>query len=84
MFLFAPLNDIQALPIQRFRAPFWTVVDDSISAWTTSFLNATADIRSDVPFEDSANRLRELVKTDLLRATDIQEHPERFFAAHRM
>jgi hypothetical protein len=52
--------------------------------WMSSFFDATQDIVSDVPFQESANRLRELTKTDLVRATDIHENPEHFFAAHRM
>jgi acyl-CoA oxidase len=54
------------------------------SSWTGDFLKATEKIHHDVPFEESANMLRELCQTDLLKATDIKDSPERFFEAHRI
>ena len=34
-------------------------------------------------FNQSADQLREIVKSGLLRFTDLRDNPERFFAAHR-
>ena len=34
--------------------------------------------------DESADALRELVKSGLLRHTDLRDHPERFFKAHRL
>lgn len=39
---------------------------------------------ADMPFEDSADRLRKLLQTGLLRLTDLRDEPERFFRAHRL
>jgi len=39
---------------------------------------------SNVTFEESAEILRNLTKTDLLRATDLRDSPSRFFEAHRI
>eukprot|EP00941_MAST-03F_sp_MAST-3F-sp1_P002336 g2336.t1 len=52
--------------------------------WSTLFAEDVSDIRSDVHFEDSANRLRQLVMRGLLRPTDLLSNPERFFLAHRI
>jgi acyl-CoA oxidase len=54
------------------------------SSWTSDFLKATEKIHHDVSFEESADMLRELCKTDLVKATDIKDNPERFFEAHRI
>ena len=35
-------------------------------------------------FRDSAAQLRALCRTDLVRATDLRDRPERFFEAHRL
>ena len=62
-------------------APFSTAAG---SEWSQAFFNATSSLRSDVSFVESANRLRELTKTNLLKATDLRDAPERFFEAHRI
>jgi len=41
-------------------------------------------IRSDVTYEESSKMLRALIKTGLLRFTDVRDHPNKFFLAHRM
>ena len=58
--------------------------DHSDDKWESDFLEATATIRSDVAHEESAACLRELVRSGLLRHTDLRDHPERFFKAHRL
>jgi acyl-CoA oxidase len=46
--------------------------------------NHVSDIRSNVTPEQSANRLRTLLKTKLLEFHDLSHNPEKFFLAHRM
>ena len=58
--------------------------DHSDDKWESDFLEATATIHSDVTHEESAACMRELVKSGLLRHTDLRDHPERFFKAHRL
>ena len=41
-------------------------------------------IGSDVHYDESAERLRQMLKRGLLRMTDLQQEPSRFFAAHRI
>ena len=38
----------------------------------------------DISYQQSADRLRNIVKTGLLRHTDLVNNPERFFLAHRL
>jgi acyl-CoA oxidase len=52
--------------------------------WERDFLEATATIQSDVTHEQSAASMRLLVRSGLLRHTDLRDHPERFFKAHRL
>jgi len=54
------------------------------SSWSSDFLKATESIRGDISFNESANTLRELCKTNLVKGTDIRDEPERFFEAHRV
>eukprot|EP00930_Biecheleria_cincta_P069070 TRINITY_DN56861_c0_g1_i1.p1 TRINITY_DN56861_c0_g1~~TRINITY_DN56861_c0_g1_i1.p1 ORF type:complete len:466 (+),score=89.15 TRINITY_DN56861_c0_g1_i1:43-1440(+) len=51
-------------------------------AWTDQWNQALKDIRTD-SYESSAEKLRQLTKTGLLKFTDIKNAPERFFEAHR-
>jgi len=61
-----------------------SATDQTDSDWTTKWTDATSSLRSDVSFDESAARLRELIQTDLLRFTDLQHNPARFFEAHRI
>ena len=45
---------------------------------------ATSTLTSTVPFSESASQLQTLIKTDLLKATDLKNAPEKFFEAHRI
>mmetsp|Transcript_44873 Transcript_44873/g.65956 ORF Transcript_44873/g.65956 Transcript_44873/m.65956 type:complete len:500 (+) Transcript_44873:33-1532(+) len=54
------------------------------SSWAEDFNKASGKICGDAPFNESANRLRELCKTDLVKGTDIRDAPDRFFKAHRI
>eukprot|EP00937_MAST-01D_sp_MAST-1D-sp2_P005395 g5395.t1 len=47
-------------------------------------MSATDSLRSDVSHEESADFLRDLVKTGLLKHTDLRDDPARFFEAHRI
>ena len=59
-------------------------IDDE-AAWEASWLKATEDVYdSSRTFEESAEGLRQLIKTGLLRHTDLRDRPERFFKAHRL
>jgi alkylation response protein AidB-like acyl-CoA dehydrogenase len=54
-------------------------------AWTEKWTAATsATNTADMTFDKSASRLRTLTQTNLLKATDIRDAPERFFEAHRI
>lgn len=46
-------------------------------------MQAVKDIRSDLGYESSAEKLRLLTKTGLLKFTDIKSNPDHFFEAHR-
>jgi acyl-CoA oxidase len=52
--------------------------------WADAWANDIASIKSDVPYDNSATRLRALLKKGLLRHTDLRNNPERFFLAHRL
>ena len=52
--------------------------------WKKQWMVQAANIRNDVHYEDSAKQLRALIKTGLLRFTDMRDHPDKFFLAHRL
>lgn len=59
-------------------------------SWEAKFTEAirrSVDFHRDVneiSYQESSERLRSLLKTGLLRHTDLMTHPERFFLAHRI
>jgi len=60
-------------------------IDDEEAAWEAAFVEATEDIcNGAATHQDSAAALRQLVKTGLLKHTDLRDRPERFFMAHRL
>jgi len=62
-----------------------TPADEEELRWEADFVAATDTIYdSSRSFEDSAAGLRALIKTGLLRHTDLRDRPERFFKAHRL
>lgn len=79
---FSSLQAMGRLSRQHSKAFSSTMVP--IDQWRDSFREATSVIKSDVSFLESAEQLRTLTKTNLLRATDIKNAPERFFEAHRI
>ena len=52
--------------------------------WAAAFTAATDGVASDVSHADSAESFRALLRTGLLRNTDLRDRPERFFDAHRL
>lgn len=52
--------------------------------WTDKFLTEVADYNRLCTPTESAEILRNLVRTRLLCYTDVRDKPERFFAAHRL
>jgi len=52
--------------------------------WAQTWMDEIASIRSDVPYVDGSLRLRALIKTGMLRLTDLTHNPDRFFLAHRL
>jgi alkylation response protein AidB-like acyl-CoA dehydrogenase len=52
--------------------------------WTEDWIKAIETIRSDLGYESSAEQLRTLQKTKLLKLTDLKNNPARFFEAHRL
>jgi len=57
---------------------------DVEAEWTTAFVEATDEFSGEDSHEASAARMRELVKSGLLRHTDLRDRPDRFFKAHRL
>ena len=52
--------------------------------WAKQFTTAISEIHGRCGYVESSEMLRKLVKTGLLKYTDLQERPERFFQAHRL
>ena len=47
--------------------------------FTSDFENATSAVDGSHPFEKSADVLRGIIKTDLVKATDLRDDPAKFF-----
>ena len=59
--------------------------EEEEAEWEAQWLEATEEVYdSSRSFQDSAAGLRQLIKTGLLTHTDLRDHPERFFKAHRL
>ena len=56
---------------------------DEDAEWSVAFKDATDAFSGEDTHEVSAQRMRELVKSGLLRHTDLRDRPDRFFEAHR-
>lgn len=54
------------------------------AAWSDQWKAAISKIRGDKGYEAGADQLRELVKSGLLKLTDLKNDPARFFEAHRL
>jgi acyl-CoA oxidase len=57
---------------------------DEEAEWAAAFKDATDAFSGEDSHETSAQRMRELVKSGLLRHTDLRDRPDRFFEAHRL
>ena len=57
---------------------------DEEAEWAAAFKDATDAFSGEDNHETSAQRMRELVKSGLLRHTDLRDRPDRFFEAHRL
>ena len=57
---------------------------DEEAEWAAAFKDATDAFSGEDGHETSAQRMRELVKSGLLRHTDLRDRPDRFFEAHRL
>ena len=57
---------------------------DEEAEWSVAFKDATDAFSGEDSHETSAQRMRELVKSGLLRHTDLRDRPDRFFEAHRL
>jgi len=52
--------------------------------WHDKFADWAASIETDLSYNDSADQLRGLVESRLLKFTDLRDDPEKFFMAHRL
>ena len=57
--------------------------DEDMRRWTDDFLEVVKDVPSATDPAQSATILRQLVKSELLKFTDMRDQPEKFFMAHR-
>ena len=55
-------------------------------SWSNQFRKSVADIPNlkDCHYNQSADRLRRMLTDGLFKLTDLNHHPDRFFAAHRI
>ena len=51
--------------------------------WERQWLSYIHRVRHDVPYKQSADYLRELIKTGLVKYADAHDNADRFFEAHR-
>lgn len=57
---------------------------DPTLPWSEQWSQAIVGLRSDLGYENSAEQLRLLIKTGLLRLDDLRHRPSYFFEAHRL
>ena len=65
-------------------APSVAMGHDAIARFTREFLAAVADAPRATDPAQSAAVLRRLVRTNILKFTDMSDAPEKFFLAHRL
>lgn len=61
----------------------FTIYNGVCAMWQATVDLAAMDIHS-ISYLESAKRMRTLLQTGLLRHTDLNDNPERFFLAHRL
>jgi|EP00927_Polykrikos_kofoidii_P014649 alkylation response protein AidB-like acyl-CoA dehydrogenase len=57
---------------------------EQLAAWCKAVGDKLTKSYLDITFEESSNQLRELLKTGILKLTDLRDDPEWFFEAHRI
>ena len=62
---------------------FFGLTMASFADFSSQFQEHIEDLVELDTFEPSAARLRKLLKAMILKQTDLEEHPARFYAAHR-
>ena len=53
------------------------------AAWEDEWKQVVGDLYYHEDFNKSADQLRAIIKSEMLKFTDLRDNPERFFAAHR-
>eukprot|EP00756_Hemistasia_phaeocysticola_P066374 Hpha_TRINITY_DN9187_c0_g1::TRINITY_DN9187_c0_g1_i1::g.94554::m.94554/K00232/E1.3.3.6, ACOX1, ACOX3; acyl-CoA oxidase len=84
-----PARQLGVLAARRFAAlDAANVKAMANTEWEPHFHNATVGLTDmdvgTIPYNESADRLRALLRSGLLTLTDLEENPERFFLAHRL
>jgi acyl-CoA oxidase len=65
--------------------PYLFCVDKMVSQeWRDQWTAAVKVVNHECAYTDSASQLRKLIKTKLLKFTDAQDAPDKFFEAHRL
>lgn len=52
--------------------------------WSANWQKTISTIGRNMTYNTAASKLREVIQTNLLTPTDIQDNPDRFFLAHRL
>ena len=80
------LMNVSRIPTFGFMRNVQT--DSHDAAWAEQFKQATVGLASmdidAITYKESAERMRTLLKTGLLKHADLHDNPERFFLAHRL
>jgi acyl-CoA oxidase len=67
---------------------YGNITTQSLKEWGADFKRATVDLAlmdvNQISYEESSQRLRSLLRSGLLKHTDLLYNPERFFLAHRI
>ena len=75
---------LSTLPTTRFRSTATIDAVDEDAEWDAAFLDIADEVYDGArSHQDSAAGLRALIKSGLLRHTDLRDRPDRFFKAHR-
>ena len=78
-----PVHALSTLSRSRTLSTAAAAIDEE-AEWAVAFKDATDAFSGEDSHEISAQRMRELVKSGLLRHTDLRDRPDRFFEAHRL
>jgi len=53
-------------------------------SWEAQWREAVSNVTDKCTYQEGASILREIMRTGLLKMTDIRDNPDRFFLAHRI